>query len=276
MTFSRAGAGSLVGRRAGHEERQRADEDVERHGSVGRRRHVVHTKQIEAREQAADDGAAGVAAVEVAEPRHALRARLDPARHRRKGRAHQDGRWQEEEAGDDGAKQQPERPRTAPGGVDVREGGNAKQDEQPEHADADLEERVNPQRVLARRDVARQKKAPETHAAHERPEQDGQRDRRRANHELKELEPDDLVNEGSAAAGDKQQQQRGHVASRGHQNTLDVVSVRPGPEASYPAVAGPRSMPCSAARGKGDAITLRPGVMIGGWPSAAPDSLPLP
>ena len=89
------GRGGLVGCRASHEERQRADEDVERHGDVGRDRHVVDAQQIEAGEQAPDHGAAGVAAVEVAEPRDALRARLDPAGHRRQGRAHQDRRRQQ-------------------------------------------------------------------------------------------------------------------------------------------------------------------------------------
>ena len=96
---------------------------------------MSHAKQVEAGEQAADDGAAGVAAVEVAEPGHALRARLDPARHRRQRGAHQNRRRQEADAGGNGAEEQADWTRTAPRGIDIRKDRHTKEDEQPERAD---------------------------------------------------------------------------------------------------------------------------------------------
>ena len=60
---------------------------------------------------------------------------------------------------------------------------HTEEDQQAEHADGDLEVPIHPQWVLARRNV-RGQEAAETHAAHERAEEDGQRHRRRANHEL--------------------------------------------------------------------------------------------
>ena len=125
-------------------------------------------------------------------------------------------------------KQQADWSRAAPRRVDVRKDRHAEEDEQPEGADAELDQRVDAQRMLARGDVARQQEAAETHAAHEGAEQDAKRDRRRANDELQQLKPDDLVNEGGAAAGDKEQQQRGHIASRGHRITFVVVVSGPG------------------------------------------------
>ncbi len=180
----------------------------------------MDAQQVEPGEKAPDDRAAGVSAVEVAEPRDALRTGLDPAGHRGQRRPHQNRRRQQADARGDGAEEEADRTRPAPRRVDVGEGRHAEEDEEPEHANGDFHVGVDAQRMLARRDVARQQEAAETHAAHERPEQHGERDRGRADDELQKLEPDDFVNEGSTAAGDKQQQQRGHVASRGHQKHL--------------------------------------------------------
>ena len=55
---------------------------------------------------------------------------------------------------------------------------------------------------------ARQQQAAEAHPAHERAEQHAHRHRRRSDHELEQLEPDDFVDECGAAAADKQQQER--------------------------------------------------------------------
>ena len=57
---------------------------------------------------------------------------------------------------------------------------------------------------MPRRHHARQEKAAETHPAHERAEQDAERDDRRPDDELKELKPDDFVNQRGAAAADEQ------------------------------------------------------------------------
>ena len=66
--------------------------------------------------------------------------------------------------------------------------------------------------MMACRDDARQGQAPQTHAAHERAEQDAERDRRRSDDQLQQLEPDDFVNQRGAAAADKQQQEHGQAA----------------------------------------------------------------
>ena len=118
------------------------------------------------------------------------------------------------------------RPEPAPRDVDVRDDRHAEENQQAETRDAELQVGVDAQRMLARRDVSRQQQAAEAHAAHERPQQHAQRDSRRADDELEELEPDDFVDQGGAAAADKQQQQRGHVASRGHQTHLFMMGIR--------------------------------------------------
>ena len=74
--------------------------------------------------------------------------------------------------------------------------------------DAELEQRVHTQRMMPARHSARQPEAAEAHPAHERAEQHADRDGRRTDHELEQLEPDGLVNEGRRSAADKQEQQR--------------------------------------------------------------------
>src|SRR6476619_6748991 len=73
--------------------------------------------------------------------------------------------------------------------------------------------------MLAGGNHPREEQAAETHAAHERPEQYTQRDGGRSNHELKKLEPDDLVNQRGAAAAEKQQQEHRKHAARRHSVT---------------------------------------------------------
>ena len=85
-----------------------------------------------------------------------------------------------------------------------------------EHADAELERRVDAQRMLPRVNQAREQQAAEAHPAHEGPEQDAERDRGRADHQLEELKPDDLVDQRGAAAADEQEQQRGKKTAGTH------------------------------------------------------------
>src|SRR5262245_63852293 len=71
--------------------------------------------------------------------------------------------------------------------------------------------------MLVGADEAREQEAPEAHPAHERAEQHAERDRRRTNHELEELKPDDFVYQGRTAAADEEQQQRRQEPSHAHQ-----------------------------------------------------------
>ena len=61
----------------------------------------------------------------------------------------------------------------------------------------------------ARGDDSRQQQAAQAHAAHERPQQHAQRDGRRADQQLQQLQPHDFVNQRRAAAADEQQEQHG-------------------------------------------------------------------
>ena len=85
--------------------------------------------------------------------------------------------------------------------------GQQPQDEEPEHADADLEQRVDLERVLPVRDVAGQPDAADAHPAHERREQHAQRDRGRADNQGQHLKPDDLVDERRTATRHEQENQ---------------------------------------------------------------------
>ena len=135
-------------------DREQRDHDVQRHGDIGRDAEVVDAQEVEAGRQAADDAAADVAAVEEPEPRHAFRRRLDPAGNRRQRGPHQqrrrqqaDGRGEaaEEDARDTGAARH--------GHVEAVQERHAEEDEQAEGADAQLQERVDAQRMLAPADV---------------------------------------------------------------------------------------------------------------------------
>ena len=132
---------------------------IEGDGDVGGRGHVVDAQQVEAGQQAAEHGPGDVAAVEEAQPRHALGAGLDPARDRRQRRAHQQRGRQQAHPGHGPAQQDA---RQAVAGVtrvhlfDIR---HAEQHREPDGADAQLEQGVDPQRVPPGRDEARQQQA---------------------------------------------------------------------------------------------------------------------
>ena len=68
----------------------------------------------------------------------------------------------------------------------------------------------------------RQEEAAEAHAAHERAEQDADRHRRRADHQLEQLKPDHFVNQRGAAAANEEQQQRREQTLRSHEGTLSI------------------------------------------------------
>ena len=68
--------------------------------------------------------------------------------------------------------------------------------------------------LLARGCDTRQQQAAEAHTAHERAEQHSHGHGGGPDHQLDELEPDDLVDEGCAAAADEQEQQQGQKALR--------------------------------------------------------------
>src|SRR5262245_55855455 len=93
------GYGRSVVRTPGQPERDTGDDDVQDHGNSSRDRHIVYAEQVEAREQAAEYGTGDIAAVEVAQPRDAVRRRAHPARDGRERCAHQQRRWDEANGG---------------------------------------------------------------------------------------------------------------------------------------------------------------------------------
>ena len=182
---------------------------VDRRGHVGRDRHVVDAQQIESGEQAAEHGAGDVAGVENAEPGNAARRRFEPARDRGQRRAHQHGRRQQQRAADQAAQENPRRAGAAERGVQAAGIGQHQQDRDAEHADADLDQRIDLERMMARGDQIGQRQAAQAHAAHEGAEQHAERDRGRADHQLQQLEPDDLVDQRRAAAAEEEHEDGG-------------------------------------------------------------------
>ena len=83
-----------------------------------------------------------------------------------------------------------------------------------ECTDAELEKRIDAQRMLVRRDISRQQQAAQAHAAHVDSEQHAERHGRRADRQLKELEPDDFVDERGATGPDEEQEQGGQPRGR--------------------------------------------------------------
>src|SRR5262249_21097935 len=115
-----------------------------------------------------------------------------------------------------------------PRGVDAADERHRGENQERERADAEFEQAVDSQRMLARRHDPRQQQAAETHAAHERAEQNPERDGRRSNHELQQLEPDDLVDQRRATAADEQQKERGKIAAWLHGVETRVYTERAG------------------------------------------------
>ena len=97
----------------------------------------------------------------------------------------------------------------------MRDERDEQQLEQSDDADADFQQGVDAKRVVATGDEARQGEAPDAHAAHERRQQDADRDGGRADDHAEELEPDDLVDQRAETAADEQGQEEREVPSRG-------------------------------------------------------------
>ena len=178
------------------------DAHVQAGRDIGRNRHVVHAQEVETGEQAAEHRPADVAGIEDAEPRYACRRAPHPPRDGRQRGAHQQRRQQQAGRRDEAAKRDVAASHSGIERVDER---HAPEQEQPRGAYAQLEAGVHAQRVIPGIHRPRQQEAAETHPAHERAQQHAQRDRRRTDHELQQLEPDHFVDERGAAAADEEQ-----------------------------------------------------------------------
>src|SRR6185503_884475 len=106
---------------------------------------------------------------------------------------------------------------------------------------AELEKRVDAERMMACADQTREQQAAETHAAHEDAEQDAERDGRGSNRELEELEPDNFIYESRAAGSDKEDKQRRQPAAPrircGCRQYVRIKLIHRWPNISEPAVA---------------------------------------
>ena len=74
------------------------------------------------------------------------------------------------------------------------------QHRETEYARPELQHRINPQRMLPRGNQARQRNTTQTHSAHKGAEKNSQGCRRRADHQLQQLKPNDFVDQGRAPA----------------------------------------------------------------------------
>jgi hypothetical protein len=190
----------------GDEQRDQRNRDIQSNGCERRGRHVIHAQQIKPCDQTARHGTNEVPAVEEPQPRDAVRRCLNAARNDGQRPAHQQRRRQQADAGDQCSKNQAGHPGPRPGGVDAAKDRHAIEDQDSECADAELQVRIHAERMLDGRHIARQQQAAEAHATHINPEQHAERYGRRADRQLQQLEPDDLVYQRSAAGSDEQQQ----------------------------------------------------------------------
>ena len=202
-------------------ERDRRDEDVQRHGREGRDQHVVHAQQVEAGRETSQHRAGDIAAVEESEPRHAFRRGLHPSGHGRQRRAHQQRRRQQADGGGKPAQQDADHARAGNRRVDPRQRRHPEQHEDADETDAELEVGVDLERMMRGADPPRQQDAAEAHAAHERAEQNAEGDRGGPDGQLQQLKPDDFINQCGTAAADEEQQQCRQVPARGHANTFN-------------------------------------------------------
>ena len=106
------------------------------------------------------------------------------------------------------------------------------QHQDPGNANCDFQDGVHAQGVPMAGNEAREPQAPQTHPAHEGPEQYPDRDRGGPEHELQHLKPDDLVDQGRASAGHEQNQQERKrplvCAACGPRRTLAAYDSRSG------------------------------------------------
>ncbi len=122
---------------------------------------------------------------------------------------HPSSRRQKADAGHSRSQDETSKPVSAPGEVQAADERHREEEKKAGRSDADLERRVDAQRMAVRRNHARREKAPEAHAPHERSKEHAERDRRRADDQLEGLEPDDLVDQRGRAAPNEQQQNGG-------------------------------------------------------------------
>ena len=186
------------------------DSDVDGRGDVSGRGHVVDAQQVEAGEQRAEDGAGQIRAVQQAPPGNAARRGLDAAHDGRQRCAHQNRRRQQADRGDQPAQQHARQAVLGAGDVHAIDERQREQNEDAAERDAEFQGRIHAQRMLVLQSAhARQRQAPDAQPAHERRQQDAERDRGRADGQLQQLEPDDLVDQRGASAAGEQNQQPG-------------------------------------------------------------------
>src|SRR5205807_801269 len=89
-------------------------------------------------------------------------------------------------------------------GVKVGRRGKQIQYRDGDRADAELDRRVDLERMERSRNEAGEGEAAETHSAHEGAQQHRERNRGRADDQLEQLKPDDLVDERGETAADEE------------------------------------------------------------------------
>jgi hypothetical protein len=89
------------------------------------------------------------------------------------------------------------------GGVEIPDVREPEEHGESEETGAEFEAGVDPQGMFAGGDQAGQGSAAEAHASHERSEQDGKRGGGRPDHQLQQLQPDDLIDQGGTPAPDE-------------------------------------------------------------------------
>ncbi len=135
-----------------------------------------------------------------------MRRDLDPTGNRRQRRAHEHRGRQQADRAQHRTEEDCAKPVSNIGHVQVAQCRENEQDEDAECADSELQPGVDAKRVPGGGNDTREQEAPCAHAAHERGQQHTQRHRRRPNHQLHQLKPDDLVDQRGASAAHEQKE----------------------------------------------------------------------
>ena len=210
--FGGFGDAGFGGRAGGQGEAGQRDGDVDRGGGIGGDRHVVDAQQVESGEQASEDGARGVAAVQQAVPGDAVGCGLQPADDGGKRRPHQNRRRQQADGGEESAQQEARHAVLGAGDV-----GHIHQRQQQVHqeggsGDAEFQEGIDAQRMLPCEPQAGEPHTADAEAAHKGGEQEAERHGGGTDGQLQKLIPDGLVDQGGASAAGEQNEQQGKVA----------------------------------------------------------------
>ena len=119
---------------SGHQVTCHGNQQVDGDGPIRCYHRVVDAKQVEAREQASEDGAGGVAAVEQTPPGDAAGSGFNPPDDRGQRRAHQNGRRQQADGAQESTRQHAGQAKSGAGDINPERNGRQVRTRNPQTA----------------------------------------------------------------------------------------------------------------------------------------------